>query len=237
MTQMLNGIMIGLFMALVALVVSRLRHGRKGMRGPHIAVHSSIEDIRSIGELSVFKIITKEIVTATDHSFGEVGKRYLQWMVSARKMAMIISFDIDFRYNLRSETFIIDEGAAGTYRLTMPKCFYETHIRDIHFYDEQESKILPWLLPDLLNRAFGGRFTETDKNRLIEEAKNQASMQARDLVVRMQSEVQSSARETLAALARGFGAREVTIDFKDSELVQAKVDFESPEAVEAPTAV
>jgi hypothetical protein len=148
-------------------------------------------------------------------------------MVSSKKMAMIISFDIDFRYDLHGPSFVIREEAPGSFRLTMPKCFYETHIKDVHFYDEQNSKLLPWLLPDLLNRAFGSGFSEEDKNRLIEEAKQQASAESEALVRKMRSEVQNSARNTLSALARGFGARQVTVDFSDSEIVQASVEYDS----------
>jgi len=187
-----------------------------------------------VGELSVFKVMTKEIVTATDHWFGEVGNRYFEWMVSSKKMAMIIAFDIDFRYDLRSPEFGIHDGGSRAYRLAMPKCFYETHIRDVLFYDEQNSKLLPWLLPDLLNRAFGTGFSEADKNRLIEEAKQQASAQARQLVRKMRSEVQNSARQTIRALAKGFGAEKVVVDFRDSELIERKVENASPGEAEQP---
>jgi hypothetical protein len=106
----------------------------------------------------------------------------------------------------------------------MPKCFYQTHIRDVSFYDEQSSKLLPWLIPDLLNRAFGPGFTEADKNRLKEEAKQQAGLMAKSFVDKMRSEVQSSAKQTLETLARAFGADSVTVDFSVSELVQTKIE-------------
>jgi len=229
MSMLLTGIAIGLVAAAAAVAGYRLAGGRRGRESrPAVTVHASIEEIRSIGELSVFKILTREIVTATDHSFGVWGKKYLEWMLSSRKMAMIFGFDIDFRYDLQSPDFRIEDLGGGKFRLSMPKCFYETHIKDINFYDEQNSKLLPWLLPDLLNRAFGAGFSEDKKNALIEEAKQQASTQARQLVRKMRSDVQNSARRTVEALAQGFGAGRVTIDFKDSELVQVKVEYDEP---------
>jgi hypothetical protein len=139
-------------------------------------------------------------------------------------MAMIFEFEIDFRYDLRSRDFVIEQTGEGEYRLGMPKCFYDIHIRDVSFYDEQSSKLLPWLIPDLLNRAFGPGFSESDKNVLKEEAKQQAAHIAGDFVDKLRSEVQSSARQTLETLGKALGARIVMVDFSGSELVQTKVE-------------
>ena len=136
---------------------------------------------------------------------------------------MIFEFDIDFRYDLRSPDFTIHEERDKKYRLKMPKCFYEVHIRDISFYDEQNAKLLPWLLPDLINKAFGSGFNEDDKNSLTEEAKYQATQMADNLVRKMRSEVQNSARQTLETLSKNFGVEKVLIDFTDSQLIQSKV--------------
>ena len=43
----------------------------------------------------------------------------------------------------------------------------------------------------------------------------------------MSSEVHGSARQTLEALARGFGASRVTFDFQDAELVESKIEYDS----------
>ena len=199
-----------------------LRKRRPGGARPHI--HASIEELRSVGELVVFKIITKEIVTTAEHWFGQWGKKYFQWLASTRKMAMIFEFEIDFRYNLRSSGFTVESLGLKKYRLKMPKCFYQIHIRDISFYDEQNAKFLPWLIPDLLNRAFGSGFSEEDKNHLKEEARQQAGRMADEFVSKMQSEVQNSAKQTMEALAKAFGAESAVIDFSDSQLVRLKVD-------------
>lgn len=223
-------IILALIAVILALLLGLARKfmGRAGKaKGPQMESHGSIMNLKSISDLVVFKVITKEIVTAADHWLGEVGKKYFRWLVSSKKMAMIFEFDIDFRYDLRSQEFLIQDQGHGCYNLVMPKCFYEIHIKDINFYDEQHAKLLPWLLPGLLTSAFGAGFDESDKNRLKEEAKQQASQMAKDLVQKMRSEVQRSAEQTLSALAKGFGAAKVTFDFRDAELIQLKINTES----------
>ena len=223
MEGFLIGALAGCAAAIVVVFFLRKRGKKSGPRG-EVHVHPSIEQLRSVGELVVFKMITKEIVTAADHWFGEWGRRYFKWLLSEKKMGMIFEFEIDFRYDLRSRDFVIEQTGEEEYRLGMPKCFYDIHIRDVSFYDEQSSKLLPWLIPDLLNRAFGPGFSESDKNMLKEEAKQQASHIAGDFVDRLRSEVQASARQTLETLCKALGARSVTIDFSGSELIQTKVE-------------
>ncbi len=216
------GLLIGLGLALaIGLVWRRGRAPRQAT----VTVHSSIEQMRSVGELVVYRLITKEIVTAADHTFGETGKRYMSWLISEKKMAMIFQFGIDFRYNLRSSDFKIEPRDGGGFRLKMPACHYTTSILDISFYDEQNSRLLPALIPDLLNRAFGAGFDETEKNRLKEEARSEADRLAQDMVESMQSDVQRSARQTLEAIARGFGVQDVKIEFAEHKPVLAQINI------------
>ncbi|MFC1739314.1 DUF4230 domain-containing protein [Planctomycetota bacterium] len=222
MQEIAIGIMVGLIGAVVVFMVFRFR--RKHNLPTKPSIYTSIEDLRSVGELVVFKIVTKEIVTTAEHWFGEFGKKYFLWLASTKKMAMIFEFEISFRYNLQSSEFVIEAENEGHYRLIMPKCLYETSIRDISFYDEQNAKLLPWLLPDLVNRAFGPGFNEADKNRLMEEAKQQAVQMAKEFTEKMQSEVQKSATQTLEAIGKAFGAEVVTLDFSEAQLVQTKID-------------
>ena len=226
--EVITGIIIGLLLGIIAWVAVRKRAGDGS--GAEIRTMSSIEHMRSVGELSVYKVFTKEIVTSTQHAFGEVGKKFFQWVVSNSKMAMIFSFEIDFRYNLQSPEFKIAEQSEGRYRLSMPKCFYEIYIKDIQIYDETRATVVPWLMPGLLHGVFGPGFNEDDKNKLIEAAKQHASGQAKELVERMSSEVHASACQTLEALARGFGVEQVDFEFQDAELVESKVEYDSSNA-------
>ena len=196
---------------------------RKGRPANETRIFSSIERLRAIGQLSVYKVMTKEIVTETDHSWGEIGARYLSWVLSNKKMAMIFEFVIDFRYNLQSPDFEINETGASRYIVSMPPCDYEVHIRDIRFYDEQGSKLLPWLLPDLLNGFLGNGFSEEDKNKLVNAAKSHAEKQALELINNIQSEVQKSAKSTLESISRAFGATEVEFQFTSQHATEIEV--------------
>jgi len=216
--------MIGFVSAFILFILVWWMFFRRRGSGRQVKIYSSIEQLRSVGELVAFKMVTKEIVTASQHWFGESGKRYFQWLVSTKKMAMIFEFDIDFRYDLRSPDFKIEQKNEKQYILKMPRCLYQVHIRDISFYDEQNSKFLPWLLPDLLNRAFGTGFSEEDKNQLKEEAKNQAAQLAEGVVNKIQSEVENSARQTLETLTKSFGIQKVKIDFSQSKIVPSSVN-------------
>lgn len=190
-----------------------------------IRIFSGIETLRAIGQLSVYKVMTKEIVTQTDHTWGDFGTRYLSWVLSGKKMAMIFEFEIDFRYNLQSPQFEINEVGLATYRIEMPPCDYEVHIRDIRFYDEQGSKLLPWLLPDLLNGFIVGGFSEEDKNKLVNAAKEHARQQALTLINNIQSDVQLSAKSTLESLSRAFGATEIEFTFAARPATDVTVAF------------
>ncbi len=220
-------LLLGLVVALLALL--RSRRARRD-----ITIHSTIQHMRSIGHLSVFKVFTKEIVTQTDHSWGELGTKYLSWALSGRKMAMIFEFEIDFRYDLRRPEFQIEERPGGGYAISMPPCLHEVHIRDIRFYDEQRSRFLPWLLPDLLSGFVGGRFTETDKNRLVAAARDHAEQQAAELIGNLQSEVQNSAKATLQSISKAFGAEDLTFDFAPQGRLDFKVDVDEKVVATSP---
>jgi hypothetical protein len=212
-----------LFLLLLAVAVGLgggvwlARRFRRGVPAAEITIYSTIQQLRSIGQLSVFKAVTKEIVTETDHSWGSFGKKYLSWVLSQKKMAMIFEFEIDFRYDLRRPEFAITSTAPAAYQLVLPPCSYEVHIRDIRFYDEQGAKFMPWLVPDLLNGFLGAGFSEEDKNNLVRSAKSHAEKEARKLIDSLQNEVQASARAVLASIGKAFGAESLDFEFLRDE--------------------
>ena len=67
MTELLMGALLGLAAAAVLGLLLKNKMAALA-KGPEVHIHSSIEEMRSLGELSVFKVITKEIVTARNHS-------------------------------------------------------------------------------------------------------------------------------------------------------------------------
>jgi hypothetical protein len=222
-----EGILAILVVALAAAVVVLVLMNRRKTGSPAktTSVLSSLESVRSIGHLSVFKAFTKEIVTETDHSWGAFGKKYLGWVLSNKKMAMIFEFEIDFRYDLRSGEFSIAELSEGQYVFTLPPCYHEANIRSIQFYDEQGARLLPWLLPEILSGFLPAGFSEDDKNRLVADAKSHAEQQSKRLIEALESEVQGSARRTLESIAYSLGANKVEFEFKRAAEPELKVDF------------
>jgi hypothetical protein len=222
MTTFVTHLIWGLLVAGLIWLWLRARKGG-GKGGMQIAATASIEELRAIGVLSAFKAVTKEIVTARDHSLGDLGRRYLEWLITSKKMAMIFEFDIDFQYDLRDPSFVVREDAPGSYRLQMPRCNYVVHVRNVTFYDEQGGKLLPIILPDVVNKLLGGGFDEQDRNKLMEEAKMQAEKLAHNLARRLSSEVQTSARQTMQMLAKSFGAASVAVEFSEAEPLKSEV--------------
>jgi hypothetical protein len=223
----MEGLLALLIVVLVAIIVVLLALGRR-KKGPSARVTtlvSSLESVRGIGHLSVFKAFTKEIVTETDHSWGSFGKKYLGWVLSNKKMAMIFEFEIDFRYDLRSREFSIAEISEEHFSFTLPPCIHEAHIRNIQFYDEQKSRLLPWLLPEILSGFLPSGFSEEDKNRLVADARSHAEQQSKQLIETLESEVQASAKRTLESIAFSLGAKKVEFEFKKAVEPVLKVDF------------
>ena len=225
MDSMLTLVLILLIVVLLGAILYLLVR-RRGS-GSEISIHSSLQGFRSIGELSVFKAFTKEIVTEVDHSWGDIGRKYLDWIYSSKKMAMIFEFEIDFRYNLRHPEFKIDEINDGVFVLTMPPCIYDVGIRNIEFYDEQHSRLLPWLLPDLVNGFLRGGFSEDHRNRLVTAARAHAEDQAKKLINDLSSDVEASARQTLQALGNAFGAENITFEFQPASSDSLEVNVDS----------
>lgn len=205
-----------------------------------IVVRSSVDELRAIGELSVFKAVSKDLITHSDHTFGEFGRKYLSWAFTKKKLAMVFEFEMDFRYDLRSERCRVeairpptDVGPRPGAPLPPPKalvelppCRVEVSIKDLAFYDEQRSRLLPWLLPDLLQGFFDGRFSEEDKNRLIGAARAHAMAQAQGLAERYRAQVERSAYTTLAMLVRPLGYAEIEVRFAPKQ--ELSTDIAAP---------
>ena len=71
-------------------------------------VTNSLLELKNIGELSVFRIYSKEIVTSTSKAFDDdfLGK-ILNFPMTEKKIAVIFEFEIDFIYDLLSPEFKI----------------------------------------------------------------------------------------------------------------------------------
>jgi hypothetical protein len=219
------GVLVTVVAGVVMVVMYALGRKKSASR---VHLHAGIQHMRAIGQLSVFKVITKEIATETDHTWGDFGARYLSWVLSSKKMAMIFEFEIDFRYDLRRPDFEIIGADNDAYIVKMPPCVHEVHIRDIRFYDEQRARFMPWLLPDLLNGFLSGGFSEADKNRLVAAAKEHAARQAVELIGNLQSEVQNSAKATLSSIGKAFGAQNMAFEFMPQGKIELAIGMAGP---------
>ncbi|ENV8234858.1 hypothetical protein ACFK4Z_000061 [Campylobacter jejuni] len=97
----------------------------------------------------------------------------------------------------------------------MPEFRYKHSIIDMKFYDE---KMLNFYLFYclILSIAWGLVFSESDKNKLIKEAKDEVKDLSLNLIQNLESKIHKSAKDTLKAIAKGFGAKRVEFEFKDN---------------------
>jgi len=211
----LFGFGAGLVMALLLLATWRFARGRRRRpAAPSLEIQHFVTSMRAVGELSVFRVMTKEVITASDHWLGEFGKKYLQWLLSSRRLTLIVEFDVDFRYDLDDPAFAIERRGDRDVRFVLPPCRHEVLIRDMRVHSEDNTELLPWLMPDLLNRFLAGGFSPEAKNRLIQETRHEATRFANGLVPKATAAAQASARRTLTSLAQGLGARQVECEFR-----------------------
>lgn len=188
-------------------------------------IASQITNFRSIGELNVFQIYSKEIVTKKADAMSGIWRPLLGWSLSKKQIAIIFCFEINFIYDLKSPEFRVEKSQNG-YKITMPPCTYKHCITDMKIYDEKNSKFLPFLLPDSINGLLGVSFSEEDKNSLIDEAKSEVKALSADLIKDLQSKIHKSAIDTLSAIARGFDVKNVEFCFNDNRANSSKIELE-----------
>lgn len=228
MENILLGLVLGVLIAVLVVLLLRHRKVRQPSLPP-ISISACIDTIRAVGELVVLKVFTQQIVTRTDHLMGEWGEKWMGWLLSPKKTAMIFDFVVDFRYDLRSPQFTSKLTEDNALELNMPPCFYEIQLKDIKIYDERASALAPILLPEWIGQVFGGKFTEKEKNQLIALARIQAESMARQLAGRVMGEVQHSAEVTLRQIARAVNLPVVQFRFSDRSPVQGSIDVSSIE--------
>jgi len=226
MQNIFSGILIGLVVAALLGLTWRLaRRGRGKGRAPVApTIESFVTSMRAVGELSVFRIMTKEVISASEHWFGEFGRKYLKWLLSEQKITLVMEFDVDFRYDLNDPACKVTRTGPDGFRITLPPCRHEVFLRDMRIHSEDTSELLPWLMPDLVGRFFTGGFSVDAKNKLIVETRQESRRFAADLVRKVEAEAQASAIRTLSTLTQGLGQPQVEFAFTPSPEFQATVD-------------
>ncbi|MDA3046935.1 DUF4230 domain-containing protein [Campylobacter sp. VBCF_06 NA8] len=206
------------FLIFVILVYMFLRMKKSGANAPKTEISTDITRLKSIGELSVFKIYSKEIVTRKENVADGFFGSLVSPLMTKKQIAIIFEFEIDFVYDLLSPEFSIIPRGEDKYEIKMPPCKYKYSIKDMKIYDEQNSKLLPFLLPDSLNGIFGSSFDESDKNRLIDDAKNEVKALSLKIINDLGGKIHKSATDTLETIAKSFGAKEIGFVFQDKAL-------------------
>ncbi|PSM52642.1 DUF4230 domain-containing protein [Campylobacter blaseri] len=212
-----------LFLVFVLFKQNKKLKGKKS--GSKSQISTEITKIKSIGELNVFKIYSKEIVTKKDSPMEGFWDTLLGWSMTKRQIAVIFEFEINFIYDLNSEEFSIKKQEDGSYKITMPPCKYNYNIKDMKIYDEKNAKFLPFLLPDSLNGIFGSRFDEADKNRIIDEAKEEVKNMSIKIINDLEEKIHKSARDTLEAISSNFGIEKLSFEFVDKNI--NKIDLKN----------
>ena len=182
-------------------------------RYQNFSVASSLSDFKEIGELAVYRAMSSKVVSSTDHAWGEAGKKWWDWLLTEKKIILVVSFDIEFFYDLRSKNFRVSE-EDDHFVFQMPVLDFKIGLTDLNIYDEQDSKVLPCLLPGVINN-FGGSFSTEDKNKLIKNCTSLANQEAGELIKNISPEVEKSAKKTLTSLSKSLGADKVRFKFLD----------------------
>jgi hypothetical protein len=166
-----------------------------------ISVHASIEKIKSVGELIAYRAYVKEIITSTNEA---------PFWASNSKLLLICKMEIDFSYNLE-ESHITSLDNSGKYKVSMPPAVRKIHMSGIHLYHEQKRKVFG---------LFGLDIELAERNRMHEQAYEQANVVAEKLYGDHAKNIQLSAEDTLGRMARSFGASEMVFEFREDKAPQ-----------------
>lgn len=206
-----------LILAVAVLFIQNKRLKNAGDKGK-TQISTDITKLKSVGELSVFKIYSKEIVTKKDSPMTGMFDKLLGWTMTKKQIAVIFEFEIDFIYDLKNKNFEIEHKGDGNFKVKMPPCDYKFSIKDMKIYDEQNSKFMPFLLPDSLNSLFGPSFDESEKNRLIDEAKDEIKSMSVKIINDLGDRIHASASSTIDMMAKSFGAKNLEFEFMDKNI-------------------
>lgn len=175
---------------------------RRKPKPPPVNVDTIFEKVEAVGTLEALRVYMKEVATVSDHLFGTLG-RYFSWLLTPKKAIMIFHFVATFKCDLKkAKVEPIDEGKRK-YRIVLPPPSYDVLMRDFSFYDTHGAKLLGILS---LAAIFGlDALDEDDKNKLKDEAKNQAIKAVEEDLGKLLDQASVSVRNTLQQLLSDFG--------------------------------
>lgn len=194
---------------------------KKEDKKPVTKFNVDITSMKKIGELSVYQI--KNRVNVFQDRLAFQNHPHLSKLFSDKKVGINFDFELDFIYDLKNPDFSMQETSDKHYLVQMPTCEYKYNIKNLQIYSEENARFMPSILPGFMSKMIGTKFTEAEKTELINQAleSNKASL-LKD-VERLKNEIQTSATDTINALANSFGGidTKVTLEFNDKELLNA----------------
>ena len=152
------------------------------------SIHQGIIDgIRDTGDLVALDVHYKDV---------GVHRAKASWLVGGKKMLLICTFEMQFRFNLRKARL---QRRGEKMVLLLPPCQIKTLYKDLEFYDEQAAKTLQWLpvIRDVLPQS---NFSLEERNAFILEAKENAKKLARKSDETLLSKAEYNAEKTLKQL-------------------------------------
>jgi len=123
---LLIGFGTGLLVTVVAYGVWRMaKRGSDTRSATPVQRETFVTSMRSVGELSVFRVMTKEVITASEHDLGDFGRKYLKWLLAEKRITLVIELDVDFRYDLTDPRFRVERTGDKSFLMTLPPCRHE----------------------------------------------------------------------------------------------------------------
>lgn len=178
-----------------------------------------IDGIRDTGDLVALEAHYKDVGA---HK-GEAG-----WFVGEKKLLLICTFEMQFRFNLRKARL---QRRGDRTVLLLPPCQIKTLYKDVEFYDEQAGKTLQWLpvVRDVLPHS---NFSLEERNHFISKAKDNAKTTARKSDETLLSKAEYNAEKTLKQLFSLLGVGdEIDIEVSPSAEAMREEEDQIPSPV------
>ena len=179
-----------------ALLLSVLVLAMRRPKSTSTTIYTSLERVRSMGELTVLSAYIKEVVTMKvneDATFSTTGK-----------IILICPYRIEFRYDLRRTKISKNDNLIT---VILPPHKAEPIPGKIEFYDERKSAVLGFWNTD---------FEVEVRNKMVHDAGVQAIKQAGIMQEDLQEQVRHSVRSTLAPLFSALGSTQIEFVFEDT---------------------
>jgi hypothetical protein len=201
-------IIIGIFavivLVLVYMIISKLA-GKK--TSVSITSFTVLERFKEMGELVVFAAYTKEVTAV-----GGDEKLYV-W--TGKKMLLISSFEIEYRYNM-AEVKIVKKNDTNSYIVTMPPVIPKVNVPEPAFPYHEEG-----------NKIFGlpiGGFSSKEKYDMTVIAQKKAGADALELFKRLSGQIENSAERSLRSIFKAVEITNIEFEFQVNKSISEQIN-------------